>query len=103
MNDITKARHYLKTRQSDLQHLTSFGLMLATAEKAYREVKLRQQGHKDKEWGSLQEKEIEISLDYAVLRYLKRYNQLPRNIREAFKPGVTLQEKHELAMTWVSG
>jgi hypothetical protein len=100
MNDMTKARYYLKTRQSDLQHLTTFGLMLATAEAAYREVRLRQQGNK--EWVNLQDKEVEISLDYAVLRYLKRYNRLPGNIHEAFKPGVTVEEKQELAMAWIS-
>ncbi len=29
---ITKARHYLKTRQSKLQHEPTFGLMVAKAE-----------------------------------------------------------------------
>jgi len=100
MNDLTKARHYLKTRKSDLQHLTSFGLMFATAETAYREVRLRQRTNKD--WGNLQEKEIETALDYAVLRYMKRHNRLPRNIQEAFAPGVTVEKKQELAMVWIN-
>ncbi len=101
MNDITKARYFLKTRGSDLQHLTSFGLMFVTAEANYRTVKLRQQGNRDGA-GALDEKEIETSLDYAVLRYLKRHNRLPPNAADAFKPGVTLEDKRDLARQWVA-
>ena len=100
MSDITKARHYLKSRQSKLQHLTSFGLMLATAEKEYRTLRLNHKGNRA--WDTLEDKEIETSLDYAVLRYLGRHNQLPPNITDAFRPGITLEEKKELAMRWIS-
>lgn len=102
MNDITKARAYLNTTGSKLQHLVSFGLMLATAEQNYRELKLRKKGHKDIA-GSLDEKEIEILLEVAVLRYLKRTNLLPSNITEVFTPGVTLDRKKELAASWING
>jgi len=101
MNDITKARYFLKTRNSDLQHLTSFGLMFATAERKYRDVKLRQQGNRDGE-GALDATEIETSLDYSVLRYLKRHNRLPPNAADAFKPGVTLKDKRDLARQWIT-
>ena len=101
MNDITKARYFLKTRGSDMQHLTSFGLMFSTAEDKYRTVKLRQQGNRDGE-GALDKKEIETSLDYAVLRYLKKYNRLPPNASAVFKPGVTLEDKRDLACQWIS-
>ncbi len=99
MSDITKARHYLKSRQSKLQHLTSFGLMLATAENEYRTLRLNQKGNRA--WETFEDKEIETSLDYAVLRYLNKFNQLPRNITDAFRPGITLEEKKTLAMAWI--
>ena len=101
MTDITKARHYLKSRQSKLQHLTSFGLMLASAETEYRTLRLNQRSNKG--WDTFEDKEIETSLDYAVLRYLKKHNQLPRNITDAFKSDVTPAEKKQLAMAWISG
>jgi trans-aconitate methyltransferase len=102
MNDITKARAFLSATESDLQYLVSFGLMLATAEQKYRDLQLQRQGHKDVA-GSLDEKEIDVVLDVAVLRYLKRNNQLPRNITDAFAPGTTLDRKKELALSWING
>ena len=102
MNDSTKARAFLHATASDLQHLVSFGLMLATAEQRYRDIQLRKQGNKDIA-GSLDEKEIDVLLEVSVLRYLKRNNQLPRNVTDAFANGVTLERKKELAATWVNG
>ena len=99
MNDITKARHFLKTRSSDMQHLTSFGLMFTTAEQRYREVKLRQQGNREGA-GALDAKEVEAAVDYAALKYLKKYNRLPPNAPEVFRQGVTLDEKKSLAQQW---
>ena len=102
MNDITKARAFLNATTSDLQHLTSFGLMLSTAEQRYRDILLKKQGHKA-EAGSLDEKEVDAVLEVAVLRYLKRRNRLPENVTDAFRQGVTLEEKQDLARTWVNG
>ena len=102
MNDITKARYFLKTCNSDLQHLVSFGLMLATAEQRYRDIQLRKQGNKD-EVGTWDAKEIEVLLEVSVLRHLKKTNQLPRNVGEAFQPGTSPERKRELAMTWING
>jgi len=102
MNDITKARAFLSATGSDLQHLVSFGLMLATAEQNYRELKLRKQGNKDVA-GSLDEKEIEVLLDVAVLRYLKRTNRLPANVTDAFANETSLDRKKELAASWING
>ncbi len=102
MNDITKARFYLKRRESNLQYLTSFGLIFTTAEQAYREKKitaLRGYG----EDGSLDRQEIEASIDYAVLGYLKKYNQLPPNISDLFRQDITLEEKKDLAVQWYNG
>ena len=101
MNDITKARAFLNASDSDLQHLVSFGLMLATAEQRYRDIQLRKQGNKE-EAGLLDKREVEAALEMAALRYLKRRNQLPRNVTDAFGNGVTLEKKHELAMTWMN-
>ncbi len=102
MNDITKARAFLTATGSKLQHLQSFGLMIATAEQNYRELRLQQQGEKAVV-GSLVAKEVEIILELSVLRYLKRSNRLPGNITDAFAPGVTLDQKKELAMSWLNG
>lgn len=101
MNDITKARVFLNAAGSKLQHLQSFGLMLATAEQNYRELKLSKQGERVIV-GSLDEREVEITLEVAVLRYLKRRNHLPGNITDVFSPGVTQAKKKELALTWLN-
>lgn len=101
MNDITKARYYLKGKQSDLQHLTTFGMMLATAEKTYRDIKLKKQGNRETV-GTYDKREIEAMVDVAVLRYLKKYNQLPRNLPQALLPSTPLEEKKTLAMGWLS-
>jgi len=100
MNDITKARHYLKTRQSDLQHLTSFGNMLATATQRYREILLQKQGNREAQ-GTYDSREIEYLLDMAALKHLKKYNRLPRNVVDAFKDNITSEEKKELAIVWL--
>ena len=102
MNDITKARAFLSTTGSKLEHLVSFGLMLATAEQNYRDLKLRKQGRKDIE-GSLDEQEVQILVEVAVLRYLKRRNRLPSNLTEIFANDVTLDRKKELAASWING
>jgi len=101
MNDITKARAFLAATDSKLQHLQSFGLMIATAEQNYKELRLQQQGHKAVP-GSLDVREVEIVLELSVLRYLKRNNRLPGNITDAFAPGVTLDQKKELALSWLN-
>lgn len=102
MNDITKARAFLSATGSKLQHLVSFGLMLATAEQNYRDLQLKKQGHKEIP-GSLDEREVEILLEVAVLRYLKRTNRLPPNVTDAFVEGTTLDRKKELATSWING
>ena len=53
--------------------------------------------------GTLDEKEVEASLEMAALRYLKRHNQLPQNVAEALNPATTPEQKHELAMSWMNG
>jgi len=102
MNDITKARYFLHAKGSDLQYMVSFGLMLATAEQRYRDILLRKQGNKDVE-GTWDAREVDAIVEVSVLRYLKRTNQLPRNVAEAFKQGVTLERKKELAQSWLNG
>jgi len=102
MNDITKARVYFRKRGSKLQHLESFGLMYLTAEKEYkslRELSCRQDG---KLPGDFSDREIEAAIDYAVMVFMKRYGVLPPNVSSAFAPGVTKEEKHNLAKQWVN-
>ena len=101
MNDITKAKHFLKARGSDMQHLESFALMLATAESKYRELKMRQVGHKDFP-GTWDAKEVELSIDLAVLKYLKKNNRLPADVSSIFHPSLTAKEKLELAKQWAN-
>ncbi len=101
MNDITKARYFLKNRSSGLQHLTTFGLMFATAETDYRNVKLRQRSKQDTA-GALDAKEVETAVDYAVLKYLKKFNRLPQDAAKIFSPGVTLDDKRACAAAWIN-
>lgn len=102
MNDITKARYFLKQRGSDLQHLESFALMLSAADSHYREVKL-QKARKIDQPGTWESYEADCAIDLAVLRYLKRNNQLPRNVADVFKPDITVEEKLNLASSWING
>lgn len=101
MNDITKARYYLKGKQSSLQHLTSFGSMLATAERTYRDIQLKKQGNREVV-GTYDKREVEAMLDLAVLRHLKKHNQLPKDLPTVFSQGLTLDEKKALAVRWMS-
>ena len=101
MNDITKARYYLKAKQSDLQHLTSFGLMLVTAERKYRDLKLNQQGNKQVV-GTYDKQEVEAMVDVAVLRHLKKYNQLPKDLLDGLRPGLSLEAQKAYAVRWMS-
>jgi len=100
MNDITKARYYLKAKQSDMQHLTSFGLMLVTAERKYRDLKLSQQGNKQVV-GTYDQREVDAMVDVAVLRYLKKYNQLPKELPQVLQPHLSLEEKKAFAVRWM--
>ena len=100
MSDITKARYYLRQRNSDMQHLTSFGLMLATAESRYRQLKTSQKLNMQAEHQS--EKEMDAALDVAVLRYMKRYARLPADVARIFDPEMTLEDKHSLAVSWLN-
>lgn len=99
MNDITKARYYLTNRNSKMTTFTSFSLMLATAEANYKNIKLRQKTNMDPV-GTWDEQEVDASLDYAVLKYLKKHNQLPKNIGNAFRTDVSLDDKRKLAQEW---
>lgn len=99
MNDITKARYYLTNRGSKLTTFTSFSLMLATAEANYKNIKFRQKTNMDPV-GTWDKQEVEALLDYAVLAYLKRHNQLPKNIGKAFQTDVSLEDKKKLAQEW---
>ncbi len=98
MNDITKAKYYLNSRGSDMRHLTSFGLMLATARAKYNDVKLRLKTNKSVP----DQQEIDAILDFAVLKYLSQFNQLPKNISDAFSPDTTLENKRDLALQWIN-
>jgi len=100
VNDITKARYFLTQRGSDLKHLESFALMLASAETKYREVRLRKSRQIDLP-GTWDGHEADYIVDFSVLRYLKRHNQLPKNISDVFKPEITPEEKIALARTWI--
>ena len=100
MNDITKARYFLTQRGSDLKNLESFALMLSSAETKYREVRLRKSRQVDLP-GTWERHEADYIVDFAVLRYLKRHNQLPKNVSNVFKPGITPEEKITLASTWI--
>jgi hypothetical protein len=105
MNDVTKARYFLKANGSKLQTLETFALMLATAEARYKDLQMkirtRAMPIQTRLPMSLDVAEVDAALEYAVLRYLKRHNQLPKNASKAFGNGVTLEEKRALAEEWI--
>lgn len=101
MSDITKARFFLKQRKSAMATLETFQLMLATAESKYRSIRMRQVGNKDVP-GTWETAEIEAAVDYAVLRYLKKYNHLPVEVSQILQQNVPLQKKKDLAIKWAN-
>ena len=102
MNDITKARYFLKNRSSGLSNLASFGLMLAAAEDRYKRARMRQVGSVDPVPGNWETQEVEAALDYAVLKYLKKHNQLPKDAMQIFSKETTLEQKKEMAQRWAT-
>lgn len=101
MNDITKARYFLQAKGSKLKDLTSFGLMLATAESKYRDVRQRRVGAPG-DHEAIDPIEVDALVDYAFLRYLKKYNQLPKNAGVVVQEGATLEQKREAALGWAN-
>ncbi len=101
MNDITKARYFLKTKGSKLHDLQSFGLMLATAEAHYKDVKMRRVGAPGDAM-ALDPIEIDALVELACLRHLKRTNRLPADAGSVLQDGVTLEQKRDLALSWLN-
>jgi hypothetical protein len=101
MNDITKARFFLKTKGSKLHDLQSFGLMLATAEAHYRDVKMRRVGAPG-DVEALDPIEVDALVEFACLRHLKMTNRLPEDAGLVLQDGVTLKQKRELALSWLN-
>ena len=101
MSDITKARYFLRQRGTGLDNLQSFGLMLSTAEQRYRKLRVQHTSQADQP-GELEEREVEAALDYAVLRYLKKHNQLPKDAMLALRGDATLETKKILAQKWAN-
>jgi hypothetical protein len=97
MNDITKARYFLKANNSKLQHLETFQLMLATADTNYKQL-IR--GKPDPRNYDYSDKEVSVLLDFAGLRYLKNHNQLPQNVPQAFDNATSAREKTNIAIEW---
>lgn len=101
MNDITKARYFLQAVGSKLESLPSFGLMIATAEDNYRKVRLDSMGIAGQR-EEVDPVEVKALVDYAFLRYLKRYNRLPKNAGMLVQEGITLEEKRDIALGWIN-
>ena len=97
MNDISKARFFLKAHGSKLETLETFALMLATAESEYRDVRLRQRSNRID--GS-RARELPTAIDLGVLRYLKNHGRLPDNVNEIVHPETSDARKLELAKQW---
>lgn len=101
MNDIIKARFFLKAKGSKLKDLTSFGLMLSTAERKYRDVQMKRSSGLAGDHDAIDPIEVSALLDYAVLKYLSKHNVLPADISSAVSQGVSLKDKRETALKWL--
>ncbi len=97
MNDISKARFFLKAHGSKLQTLETFQSMLVTAENEYRDIRMRQRTNRGD--GS-QARELPTAIDLGVLRYLKNHGRLPDNVAEILHPETSDARKLELAKQW---
>ena len=101
MTDITKARKYLKSRNSDLQHLTSFGLMYNTAKTRYTDIKMKINTRRESYSGEHGAKEVQLLLDFAVLTYMRKHGTLPPNVSNIFTGTMSVDELREAALGWL--
>jgi hypothetical protein len=97
MNDISKARFFLKAHGSKLETLETFALMLATAESEYKDVRMRQRTNRTE---GARRQELPTAVDLGVLRYLKNHGRLPDNVGEIISPETSDARKLELAKQW---
>ena len=102
MNDIIKARYFLQAKGSKLKDLTSFGLMLATANSRYRDIRMKLAGGIAGDHNAVDPIEVDALVEYALLRYLDRTNRLPINAPEVLKQSTPLEEKRKIALRWVN-
>ena len=104
MNDITKAKYFLKAHGSKLESLETFGLMLATARDKHRELRLEKSSSMATEVVAIrgEGRALRSLIDLAVLTYLKKFAQLPTNVADILSPGIDDEAKHDLAHTWIA-
>jgi hypothetical protein len=100
MNDITKARYFFTTKGSKLKELQSFGLMLATANSRYRDIRLRLKSGMAGEGGATDAMEVDALIDLGVLKYMSKFNRLPEDAAQVLRQDVSLEDKREIAMRW---
>jgi hypothetical protein len=100
MNDITKARFFFTNKGSKLKDLQTFGLMLATAQARYRDIRLRTRSGLPGNHEEVDPMEVDALIDLGVLKYLSKNNRLPDNIAEVLSGATSLEDKRDLAMVW---
>ena len=100
MNDITKARHFFTTKGSKLKDLQSFGLMLATAQSKYRDLRLRRKSGPPGDHEAIDPLEVDALVDLGLLKFLRRTNKLPADANVVLNKATSLEEKREIAMRW---
>ena len=100
MNDITKARYFFQAKGSKLKDLTSFGLMLATAQARYRDIRLKTRSGLPGDHEAVDPVEVDALIDLGVLKYLSKTNRLPDNITDVLSQSLSLEEKRDIAMNW---
>ena len=101
MNDISKARFFLKAHGSKLETLETFPSMMAAAESRYMDLRRRLKTN-EIPLEELGNKEMEATVDLAVLRFLKNRGRLPENVGEIIHPDTSEERKMELARNWFS-
>jgi hypothetical protein len=102
MNDITKARFFFNNKGSKLKDLQSFGLMMATAQSRYRDIRLRTRSWLPGNHEEVDPIEVDALVDLGVLKYLVKHNRLPDNIAEVLSGATSLEDKRDIAMVWAS-
>jgi len=100
MNDLTKARHFFTTKGSKLKDLQSFGLMLATAQTKYRDVRLQRKSGPPGDTEAIDPVEVDALIDFGLLKFLSKTNKLPEDANVVLNAGTSLKDKRDIAMRW---
>lgn len=99
MNEVAKARHFLKQRNSNLMNQPTFQAMLVGARKVYHDIELNKQNIIQD--GNYEQIEFDNLLNLAVLSYLKKNSKLPAELPTMLDRTIPLEDRRKTVQGWL--